>query len=375
VKTVAESLPLLVLLPTPVYGGHEAMLIAWLREAVRQGLASPRLIVREHADRIAAAAESAGLRCERLYHGRHESPLHDMLTTWEMARGHAEHGPVLFAPGMMLTHRAQLIAARVAGAGIACYVPIGQDVCELGYRFALLKDTLTSIVVRGVDEWLTISPAQAQRLSSRWLRGGLPLVIPNLTDGEFKPVRMKGGCERKRLRALFAGRFDPYSKGLDLLLKALSTDWAWSNWLELTFQGDGVYERQLQLFQAEAARRGACIHLRPWGPLAPALECSDVLLLPSRFEGVPVVALEALMAGVLVVASDRSSLGFLISTECEFPLGNPSALFERLRRAQDCGWRHSQVVAAQRRVADYGSSSVFEASVRQAVHRLAHLKT
>lgn len=44
------------------------------------------------------------------------------------------------------------------------------------------------------------------------------------------------------------------------------------------------------------------------------------------------------------------------------------------RREKGSGWRNSQVIAAQRRVADYGSSSTFEASVRQAVCRLARLK-
>jgi glycosyltransferase involved in cell wall biosynthesis len=55
---------------------------------------------------------------------------------------------------------------------------------------------------------------------------------------------------------------------------------------------------------AEKAGLGTHVFFRPWTPLVSDIyTASDLVLMPSRFEGVPLVMLEALMAGRPVAAA------------------------------------------------------------------------
>jgi glycosyltransferase involved in cell wall biosynthesis len=70
----------------------------------------------------------------------------------------------------------------------------------------------------------------------------------------------------------------------------------------------------------------------PWREdMTPVYSAIDVLALPSRFEGVPLVMLEALACGVPVVASDRDGMADWLPPELRFDPGREAAA--GLRRA------------------------------------------
>jgi glycosyltransferase involved in cell wall biosynthesis len=108
----------------------------------------------------------------------------------------------------------------------------------------------------------------------------------------------------------FVGRFEP-QKGLDRLLDAfggLSSKYAdvvlavvgWGD------ESDALRERTGTLVLAD---RVCWLGQRPGQDSMPAF---DVLALPSRYEGFPYVALEAMWAGVRVVATDTTGLSSLL---------------------------------------------------------------
>lgn len=103
--------------------------------------------------------------------------------------------------------------------------------------------------------------------------------------------------------AMFLGRFDVAQKGLDRLADAIRragdglTDWT------LLFVGDGEGKPLIEGLAADLAGR-VDIRLhgfsnRPQDYLAAA----DLLMLPSRWEGVPLVMLEAMQIGLPILAS------------------------------------------------------------------------
>lgn len=70
--------------------------------------------------------------------------------------------------------------------------------------------------------------------------------------------------------------------------------------------------------------------LLPWGDTAEALADADVLLLPSRFEGLPLVAIEAAEAGVAIVASRGAGLTQFVLATALFDFGDDKGLLAAL---------------------------------------------
>ncbi len=133
------------------------------------------------------------------------------------------------------------------------------------------------------------------------------------------------------LRLLFAGRFE-FQKGADLLptiLAGVSPDLA--RQCQLTLLGSG---REFPTLQALAAHppAGWKIELGPPQPnFVEQLNRFDLVLMPSRFEGVGMIAIETLLQGVPLVAT--SAIGLHEAFPADYPwLAEPgdAAAFTRV---------------------------------------------
>jgi glycosyltransferase involved in cell wall biosynthesis len=197
--------------------------------------------------------------------------------------------------GRIAAHRAG-VKAIVAGIRVA----------EHAARWHLRLDRLTQ---RRVDRYVCVSQAVAE-FSAR--RGGLPaeklVVIPNGIDLDKYPSTQPAdlrafGIAAGRRAITFVGRLER-QKGLDWLI---ATAPQWLGKLpdcELLLVGDGPLRSSL-----EAAIKAAGIadraHFAGWRPDVPEiLAASSLLVLPSLWEGMPNVVLEAMASRLPVVASD-----------------------------------------------------------------------
>jgi glycosyltransferase involved in cell wall biosynthesis len=160
------------------------------------------------------------------------------------------------------------------------------------------------------DRLLAVSEAVAERAIER---DGIPrervAVVPNGIEAPSPRPRERSRL-RKMLRLgdemmlfLFLGRLH-HEKGPDLLIDALvllrrEEPEGW----RVVFVGDGSLKRELEskidrlglldkVYLAGGRRR-----VGPW------LEACDALILPSREEGMPVAAIEAMMCGRAVLAT------------------------------------------------------------------------
>lgn len=191
-------------------------------------------------------------------------------------------------------------------------------------------------------------------------RTGYPLgridVVPNgvVPPAPLDPAsRTRGraalGIEPEQVLALFVGRL-VVEKNLPLLLEAVASLPPATRPL-LLLAGDGPLRDALQA-QVQALGIGASVRLLGERRDAPLLmQLADLLVLPSREEGLSNVLLEAMAAGCAVVASDAGGNPELVedgATGCLFPSDNAVALAQVLARLARDGAQRARLGQAAR---------------------------
>jgi glycosyltransferase involved in cell wall biosynthesis len=106
-------------------------------------------------------------------------------------------------------------------------------------------------------------------------------------------------------RLLFVGRLEP-QKGVDRLLRALASPWLASTPFRLLVVGDGPARAELESLAAGLGLR-ARVSFAGARPALSAIRAADLVVCPSRYEGMPLVPMEAIAEGALVVVSPIAS--------------------------------------------------------------------
>lgn len=128
--------------------------------------------------------------------------------------------------------------------------------------------------------------------------------------------------------AVYTGRLDQ-AKGLDTLLAAWKLVIARLPKARLWLAGEGPYHRELQSQIEAQALSGRVVLAGVFDTVDELLAAADLFVLPSREEGMSLALLEALAAGVPVVASDIPGNRQLITHNQQgllVPLDDPPAL-------------------------------------------------
>jgi glycosyltransferase involved in cell wall biosynthesis len=203
------------------------------------------------------------------------------------------------------------IAARRAGVPrVVC----GIRVAQRRGQWRLWLDRLTD---RLVDRHVCVSRAVAEFSAKR---AGLPaeklVVIPNGVDLARFPAPTAAdltqfGVPPGRQVVTYVGRLDR-QKGLDWLLETAARWLPQLDGCDLLLVGAGPQRSKLE---AQCRRLGLCgrVHFAGWRPNIPEiLAASRLLLLPSAWEGMPNVVLEAMASRLPVVAADVEGVGELL---------------------------------------------------------------
>ena len=172
-------------------------------------------------------------------------------------------------------------------------------------------------------------------------------VIPNGIDpSEYPaapPVELK---HEPPHRVVFIGRLDPIKRIPDLLQAVAQL----GNLVKLDIFGEGP-QRSLLLQQLRKLNIDDVVHLR--GPISDprqALRDAELLVLPSEAEGFGLVLIEAMAAGVPVVATDVPGINEVVKngvTGTLVPVGSPDRLASAMQKVlTDANLRRRLVVGA-----------------------------
>ncbi len=306
---------LLVIQDSLDFGGHEAMFLRFLPAVVESGTFD-RIAMRfpagnmRLADRLAPFASQrfeakgwsfvkgrgepylAGFR--RAYAGAVQRLIaKELPTTTLLLQGRIENCavPTLAAP---------------ADQFLVSYVPMAHRMAELG-RSAVPGDWVRRRLYRRPDRFIVPGRAVAGQIAEAGGRSPVA-VVDNVVDPPPRPgrdaARAALGLEQDARVALFLGRLDVRQKGIDTLADTIRQQAERLKGWTFLIVGGGEGAALCEQIRTELDARVA-IRTIPWTERPQdALAAADVLLMPSRWEGVPLVMLEAMTYGLPVLASD-----------------------------------------------------------------------
>jgi len=226
-------------------------------------------------------------------------------------------------------------AARAIGLRCVSYIPLPHRLSDMGAgRLGTLHDIINAPLFQLPDAFITISEAMKRKLRDRGADQMIHVVFNGIDPGKFTPgdrdaERAALGLPPNVKIVGMAGRFEFGQKAQDVLLEAVAgtTDW------HAAFIGEGWDGERLQNLPKELGIDESRVHILPWSEETERFyRAIDLLALPSRFEGFPLVMLESLCCGTPVFASDIDGMSEFLPRPCRFPKAEPAPLCEMLKR-------------------------------------------
>lgn len=241
---------------------------------------------------------------------------------------------VLCAQGDLELSSRGLLAGKMAGIPTVSYIPYAHSQRDMGAKLGTLRDLFNTYLLNIPDAFITISKEAKIHFQRRGARVPIEVVYNGVDTERFG--NWKGGVARKYFDLpvdkpviALCGRLECKQKGQMFLLKALSHSQFLRQSIITLFVGDGPDEGVLK---KEVGRLGLnnSVRFLGWCDTASLYPSIDVLVIASRFEGMPLVMLEALVSNVPVIATDRDGMKEILPAEWRFPARDVEALVKRL---------------------------------------------
>lgn len=204
---------------------------------------------------------------------------------------------------------------------IISYIPVPQKHAEMGAKLGHLRDWTCRGLYAEPDGFITISKTLGDTLLAYGAKGRIQIVENGIPLEAFKEMPDQATA-RKQLnlpqdRFIWGqiGRTEFKQKGQDFSLSIFTQRAATNPEEGLAFLGSGPDSETL----AKQIKPGSAVFNLPWTDnTTPFYAAIDALLLPSRYEGVPLAMLEALANGIPVAATDRDGMRDWLPQEWRF---------------------------------------------------------
>ncbi len=330
---------------SPVFGGHEVMSLLGLEAVLTDFPGAVHFIASSANSKLcekvaAIAVKHSQLTLEQV--GWHSSKLealrnrlHPSRTKILAKRFHQLNPWLIVAIQGNIEHSSLgLHAARRAGIPCASYIPVPHSNAEMGARFGAVRDLFCARLFKLPDFFITITDEMARLLRQRGAVAPIDIVYNGVDTHRFQAGDAKSACDElglpfERVRVGVIGRIEFRQKQQHLLVQAVASDPALASTCHLVFAGDGP---DISALQDLIRQHQLSATVLPWCDPARLYQALDALVVPSRYEGLPLVILEALATGTAALGSDRDGMKDLLPAELRFKPNNAAALAASLTR-------------------------------------------
>lgn len=338
-----------------VFGGHDVTALVALRHLLAHTKWTIAVLHTNRSDRLAAQLDELCAefsRCEQIVcHAKGSLPesldffglgsrsvsIREAIQAWRPDLAVAVQGFITLGLN-------SLAACRRAQVPLVSFVPMTHRLRDIQPgRVYRIQDVLNRYWYHVPDHFVVISDRMKQKLVEQHRVAAEKVHVveygPDLDERSHltreQAREALGLGEETRYVIGVIGRVEYRQKGHDILVETCVAHADELRDCVFLVVGDGP---DLEHMMKNVVRNGLekKFEFRPWMERAcdiyPAL---DVLLLVSRFEGVPVVMLEAMQHRCPVIASDTDGMADVLPSRNRFPVGESPALVKVLRRVVD----------------------------------------
>ena len=215
------------------------------------------------------------------------------------------------------------------------YIPVPHTLATMQAKLGILRDPFNSWLFKRPDSYITISEGMKAMLRERGAEQPIAVVFNGFDSSkteERDPVaarqRLKLPTDRKLVAMV--GRVEYKQKRQDFLVETFAENYSRMENVHLVFVGSGPDSADLKQKAASFGVADAVTFIEWTDGLSDVYAAIDLLCLPSRFEGVPLVMLEAMSVNVPIVGSARDGMKEFLPRDWLFEPGNKSQCAERI---------------------------------------------
>jgi glycosyltransferase involved in cell wall biosynthesis len=271
----------------------------------------------------------------------HGNPVALLSSTWHTARilRTLNLTKLVIAQGTIVSAVVGLVAARLVHTMAISYIPLVDDPAQAG---APMTERIKSLVKRVLyqlpHQYITLNEHLRGKLRKQSAKTSAA-ILENYVDDRFSRSTLTRETARSALGLPQSGKFicahigriHFQHKRQSFLLSAIERNPdAFANSIVLIV-GDGPDAGKLSEAVKASDVLSRCARIiGPQSDVLPYILASDVVVLPSAYEGVPLVMIEAVLAGRPIVASQVSALGSYLPAELLFPVHDQDAFVQKI---------------------------------------------
>ena len=266
-----------------------------------------------------------------------------------------------------------LLAAKKAHIPAISYIPLPHNQVEKGGKHGALRDLFARHLYSVPDGFITISTVLADMLRTKGIAAPIKVVYNGIATDQYYPVDRDTARHTLKLPndsviVGIAGRLERKQKQQQLLLEAIASPSPPLSIAHAALCGDGQDREFLQQLSTQLGITSRTHFLEWRNDLATFYSALDVLAIPSRYEGVPLVMLEALCCGTPVVAGNRDGMKEMLPAEWLFEPGDVTGFRNAINSViSNSDATRAQIAQLQNRIHQSMTVDAFGTSFTRAV--------
>nr|WP_300003685.1 glycosyltransferase family 4 protein [Tissierella sp.] len=253
---------------------------------------------------------------------KYSSISEEMMKKWEIKFKEVTKNAIgEFKPDVIISHHLWLSTSFIADLadGIKTIgICHGTDLRQLS-KSPIYKDRVISGCQK-LDKVFALNVEQKKKISDIYIIPKDNIVVVGGGYNEklfYFPEKKKYSDNNREIKIIYAGKLS-FSKGLMSLLKVFdSIKTKYNTKLYLAGTGSGEEERSIKEYGREIGNKVIFLGNLKQSQLGDRFRASDLFVLPSFYEGLPLVVIESLASGLRIVTTDipglKSYLGETIS--------------------------------------------------------------